>query len=274
MEIFSHGFMITAFVVAFFLAIATPLIGSVVVFRRLSSIGDALSHSSLAGVAVGLCMGFNPVLGAGIAAVVAVLALDFFRRSFAQYAEIATVIIMSLGIGLAAVLSGFIPNATNFNSFLFGSIVTISPAEMWSVVALSIAVVILFLLFYRALFYIAFDETGAQVSGIRVSLVNTLFNVLTAIVVASAARTVGALIVSSLLVLPVACAMQIAKSYRQNIIYSVVFAMVFMMFGLIIAYYGDLKPGGTIVLLNVAGLILLIVFKRLALFFASRRARR
>lgn len=262
MGIFSHAFMIRAFLVAISLSLAMPLIGSSIVLRRMSSIGDALAHTSLAGVAAGLCLGIHPIVGAIALSVCAAIALDWFRNHFSQYAEIATVVVLSLGIGLAAVLSSFVPSATDFNSFLFGSMITISTSETIGVSLLCVVIAFLFLCFYWEVFSVVFDEIGAQVSGIRVQVLNIVMNVMTAVVVSIAARTVGSLIVSSLLVLPVACAMQISKSYRQNVILSIVFAMGFMVLGLVISFYANLKPGGTIVLFNVIGLFFVIVVKK------------
>lgn len=123
---------------------------------------------------------------------------------------------LSAGVGLAGVLSGFTKNAANFNSFLFGSIVAISDAELYSVAAVSLLVLLASVLLYKELFSIALDERAARLSGVPVNVVSTIFTMLTAVTVAIAARTVGALIVSSMMVLPVACAMQLARSYRGH----------------------------------------------------------
>ena len=118
------------------------------------------------------------------------------------------------------------------------------------------------LLLYRELFFIAFDETAASLRGVRVRTVNLIFMFLTAITVSVASRTVGALMISSLMVLPVACAMQIAKSYKKALLYSILFALAFTVAGLILAYYCNLKPGGTIVLCGIAVLIPLLIAKK------------
>ena len=208
MEMFEYAFMQRAFIVGVLLALIIPLIGVTVVLRRLSMLGDALSHTSLAGV-----------------------------------------------------LSGFTKNAANFNSFLFGSIVAISDAELYSVAAVSLLVLLASVLLYKELFSIALDERAARLSGVPVNVVSTIFTMLTAVTVAIAARTVGALIVSSMMVLPVACAMQLARSYRGTVWASIGFAELFTISGLVIAYYGGLKPGGTIVLMGVVCLIGILIVK-------------
>lgn len=263
MAIFEFEFMRKAFLVGTLLAVIIPCIGTVVVLKRLSMIGDALSHTSLAGVAGGLIAGVNPIVGAVIACTGAAFGIEAIRKKFPKYAEMSIAIIMSAGVGLAGVLSGFVQNSASFNSFLFGSIVAITDFELILVITISIVVVILFILLYKELLYISFDEQGAKLAGVPVGLVNFIFTLLTAITVSVAARTVGALIVSSLMVVPVACAMQFAKSYKQTVFYSIFFAVLFTVSGLFISYYNKLKPGGTIVLTGVACLILLLLVKKL-----------
>lgn len=261
MEIFQYDFMIKAFIVGILLAVIIPCIGIIVVLKRLSMIGDALSHSSLAGVAAGLVMGINPVVGAVVTCIAAALGIEVIRKKIPKFSEMSIAIVMSAGIGLAGVLSGFIKNAANFNSFLFGSIVAISDFELILVIGISCAVLLSFVLLYKELFYVAFDERAARLAGVPVKVINFIFTILTAITVSVAARTVGALIVSSLMVVPVACAMQLGKSYRQTVIYSVCFAVGFTVIGLFASYYARLRPGATIVLVGVVCLLLILLVK-------------
>ena len=262
LEIFTMPFMQRAIVVAICISVITPLIGNTIVLKRLSAIGDALSHSGLAGVAIGLCFGFNPIMTAVVFSIISALIIEYIRSRFSHYSEMATAVVLSFGVGIAAVFSGFIKNAASFGSFLFGSIVAISQTELITVVILAIFVLAILLFLYRELLYTAFDEESAQLSGVPVRSVNLIFTILTAIVVSIAARTVGALVISSLMVIPVACAMLVSKSYKQNMIFSVVFALLFTISGLGVTAFYDLKPGGTIVLIGIAVLILLIFVRK------------
>ena len=256
-NIFQYAFMQRAFVVAAIIAVIAPCIGVSIVLKRLSAIGDATSHSALAGIAFGLLLGINPILGAVMFSIFAVIGIEVFRKSFGKYSEIATVVVMSAGIGLTAVLSGFITNgSTNINSFLFGSIVAITDFELYLTIGLGIAVIITSILLYKELFFVTFDEEAAKLAGVPVGGINLVLMLLTAVSVAS--RIVGALMISSLLVIPVAAAMMIAKSYKQTIWWSIAFAEFFTVAGLFISYYLDLRPGGTIVLLGVVFLIVII----------------
>ena len=147
MSIFEYEFMQRAFIVGILLGMTIPCIGTIIVLKRLSMLGDTLSHTSLAGVAGGLRFHINPVVGATITCIGAAFGIEAIRKKIPQYAEIAIAIMLSVGVGTAAVLSGFVSNTANFNSFLFGSIVAISDAELYMVITLSIIVLILFILF-------------------------------------------------------------------------------------------------------------------------------
>ena len=253
-DILSQGYMQRAFIVAILISLITPLIGNVIVLKRLSSIGDALSHSSLAGVAIGLCFGFNPIISAIIFSVIAAIIIEYIRGAFPNYSEMATAIVLSFGVGIAAIFSGFTGNAANFDNFLFGSIIATSTFDLYTVLAMVIL--------YRELFYITFDEEGAKLSGISVKKINVIFTIITAVVVSIAAKTVGALVISSLMIIPVACAMLVSRSYKSNIIISVIFAILFTVVGLLVACIYDLKPGGTIVLIGIAILLILLVIRK------------
>ena len=271
LDIFQYDFMRRAFVVGILLAVIIPCIGVIVVFKRLSLIGDALSHTSLAGVAIGLLLGINPVLGAMAACLLAAFGIEAIRKRIPRYSELSIAIVLSVGVGLAGVLSGFVKNTANFNSFLFGSIVAISDFETALVIGISVLVFLAFLFLYKELFYIAFDEQAAGLSGVPVRLVNTVFTILTAITVSVASRTVGALIVSSLMVVPVATGMLLARSYRQTVVLSVIFAVTATVIGLFTAHFAGTTPGGTIVLTGVTLFLLAILVKKIGGSAARRK---
>ena len=260
MSILQYGFMQRAFLVGILLAVITPCIGITIVLKRMSMIGDALSHSSLAGVVLGLILGINPVAGAVAVCIVAALGIEAIRKKIPRYSEVAISIVMSAGIGLAGVLSGFVENGASLNSFLFGSIVSISEGEL-ALVVVSVLVLGAVLFFYRELFYIGFDENAARISGVSVRNINFLFTILTALTVSIASRTVGTLIVSSMLVVPIACGMQMAKSYKGTLVCGILVAVCTTIAGLFLSYYAGLKPGGTIVLLEVAWFVVVMTVK-------------
>ena len=253
---FQLEFMRRAFLVGIMLSIVIPCIGVVMVNKRNSIIGEALSHVSLAGVTIGLIFRVNPIITAIISCAVASFFIEIMRRYFPKNSDISTAIIMSLGIGLAAVLSDFVKGAANFNSFLFGSIVAISDFEVILVTMVFFIVIAVFAILYKALLYVSFDEVGARLAGIRVQTVISLS-------ISIASRTVGVLMVSSLMVIPVACALRVSKSYFQTVIYSILFGMLFTIAGIVISFYQGLKPGGTMVLTGIVMLVTIVILQNL-----------
>ncbi len=268
---FELNFMIRAFIAGIVIAVITPSVGVVVVLKRFSMIGDTLSHASLAGVAAGIIGGINPIAGSIAACVLAAFSIEAVRKLFPKYSEIALSVILSTGVGLAGVLTGFIKDAGEFNKYLFGTIIGITDFELYLIIAAGAVILTAFLFMYKALLYMTFDEESARLAGVPVRRVNFVFMLLIALTVSISVQTIGILIISSLMVLPVACSMQVSKSFKQTVIISVIFGLIFVLAGLTISYYADLKPGGTIALTGVACLIITYAVKKLVRSTAVKR---
>lgn len=254
-------FMRKAILVGIMLSIIIPCIGVVMVNKRTSIIGDALSHISLAGVTIGLIFRINPILTAIVSCAIASFSIEIMRNYFPKNSDISTAIIMSFGIGIAAILSDFVKGAANFSSFLFGSIVAIADFEVYLVTIVFIIVISLFIILYKALLYVSFDEVGARLAGIKVKFVNIIFTLLVSLTISISSRTVGVLMISSLMIIPVACALRLSKSYLQTILFSVGFGILFTISGITVSYYKGLKPGGSMVLLGIITLFFIILFQ-------------
>ncbi|NPD30420.1 metal ABC transporter permease [Eggerthellaceae bacterium zg-1084] len=259
---FEYEFMQRAFIVGTVLAVILPLIGLPIVLKRLSMMGDTLSHASLAGVAVGLCFGFNPLLGSAIACVVAGLSVEAIRSRLSAYHEISTVIVLAASIGLAGVFTSMTGGGSSITAYLFGSIVTIDDFELYLVLGVAVVVVGLYALLYDRLYLSVFDPTSAALMGIRPKALNFVFSFLVAISVSIAAKTIGSLIVSSLLVIPVICGMRFARTYRGSLAASIGLSLAFVYAGLTLSYYQNLKPGSVIVLIAVAVLVASLLVRR------------
>lgn len=259
----AYVFMQKALLVGFLVALAIPLVGQVLVLRKHSMLGDALSHGALAGVCFGLIVGVNPTIAATIIAVVFSFAVSIVGRRMKENSEIAIAIIMSLGVGIAGILSGFIDSSVSITSFLFGSIVAISPGEFYTVIVLSLLVIVLSYLFYYQFMFYSFNELEASRNGVNVRAINFLFTIMVGLTIAISARIVGALIISSLLVIPVACGLLLSKSYKSNLIIAMIMSVIFTLGGITLSFYFDLRPGGTIVVLACVTLIFIMVLGRL-----------
>lgn len=263
MEILQYGFMQRALLAGIIIGIICPLVGMFIVLRRMSLIGDSLSHVALSGVAAGILTNVYPVGMALSFSILAALAIEKLRKSYRHYAELSIAIVLSAGIGLAVVL---ISLAKSFNidlfGYLFGSITTVMPRDIWVIAALGIIIIVTIKLLYKELFYIAFDEVSAKLAGIPVSNINLLFIVIIAATITLSMRIVGILLVSSLMVIPVATSLQLAKSFKQATLLSVVFAEISIVSGIFISYYLELASGGTIVVISVIQLLLVLGYKK------------
>ena len=257
-----YDFMRNAFLIGGLIALIIPMIGTVVVFKRMSMVGDAISHTSLAGITLGLIFGFNPLLAALLMSIFSALVLEYVSLHFSNYKELSISILMSIGVGLSAVFSSFLQNPANLNMYLFGSVLSIVKSDIIVTVILSLIIIFISLRFYRSFFYIAFDEKSAQLAGVNVKRTSLIFTLTTAISVSLASKMMGALVVSSLLVIPVAASMQVSFSYKQTMIIACLVSLFSMFLGLILSYHFDLVPGGTIVLSSVAVLFISFLLKR------------
>ncbi|EEI82806.1 metal ABC transporter permease [Anaerococcus tetradius] len=255
-----YDFMRRALLAGGMLAIIIPMIGVVMINRKTSMIGDALSHSSLSGVALGLIFGINPLWSSLLICVLASFAIEVIRRRFKQYGDMATAIVMSAGIGLAAVLSDFTTGGKSFESFMFGSITTVSKEDLRLIGIIFVLVLVLSLYFYNALLYNSINPMMSRLSGVKTDLVDSFFTLITAITVAISAKTVGALMISSLMVIPVASALLIAKSYKASYLIAIILSLIFMLSGISISFYQGIKPGGAIVLIAIGFLLVISLF--------------
>ncbi len=265
-EIFNYEFMRRAFIVGTLLSIILPCVGLTVVLKRLSMVGDTLAHSSLAGVALGLVFGFNPLIGSIFACILAGFSIEFIRNKLKAYQEISTVIILAFSIGIAGIFSSFMNNTNAISSYLFGSIVSIDDKEFVLVILVFVIVLAIYKFIYRQLYLCVLDSKFAKFLGVNVKLINFLFTFISAIAISISAKTIGSLIVSSLLVLPVITAMQFSRSYKGTLILSIVFSLFSVNLGLFISYYYDLKPGSVIVLFLVFVLLIAFIIKNKRVF--------
>ena len=278
----NYEFLQNAFASGIIIGLIAPLLGVFIVVRRLSLIADALSHVTLAGIAGSLYLSqttavfalLNPLYLGIVAAVTGSVLIERLRRLYKHYEELAIPIIMSAGIGFSAI---FISLANGFSSdlfgYLFGSVSAVSRQDLWIVLAIAFIIVIFLVLFYKELFLMSFDEEYAKASGLPSKWVHLLFMIVTALVIAASMRIVGILLVSSLMTLPVAASMRIAKGFKQAIFYAVIFGEAAVIIGLVSAFYLNIAPGGTIVVTSIIILLLVLIGKKIWLAVVTKNER-
>lgn len=262
-EFWSYAFMQRAYFAGLITAVLCPTIGIYLVLRRLSMIGEMFAHVSLAGVALGIFTGTYPLAAALGLSLMAAILLEALRRTYRVFTDLAIAIMISTGISLAVVLIGLSRafNADLF-SYLFGSVIAIGTPDLRLIAVVGAVVVILVALLQKELFFIAFDEEAARAAGIPVDHVNMVFVGATALTIAVAMRVVGILLVSSLITVPVAAALQVGRSFRSTVFFSYVFSLASVAAGLFIAYHANLAPGGSIVLTAVLFFMLAIAWRK------------
>ncbi len=249
-------FMRLAFASGTVIGLLAPAVGFFLVQRQLSLIGDGIGHVAFAGVAAGYLFGLPPVLTALVAAVTGATAIEWLRtrRHAAGDQALALVFYTGIAAGIVLVSAAGALNVDLFG-FLFGSILTTTRTDLALVLGLGAAGLITIGLLYRSLAGIALDEEGARVAGVPVGSLNIVLAVLAATTVALSMRIVGILLIAALMVLPVIAASRIAWSLRSNLLLGMAIGVACVLSGLTVAYYANLPPGGTIVLL-AAGSVL------------------
>lgn len=259
LNILDYNFIMRGLEAGIIIAIIAPLIGIFLVLRRYSLISDTLSHVSLAGVALGFLLGWNPIYTTLGLTTISSLCIEKLRNTKKIYGESALALFLSGGLALAIVLlslgKGF---SSNLFNYLFGSIVTVTNNDIFTILILAVLVIILLVSFYKELIYITFDEESAKVSGLPVNFINTLFIVLVAITISLSIPIIGILLISALIVIPVLTALQFRKSFIKTIIYAEIFSIFSVISGIFVSFYFNLSTGGTIVLVMLA--IFLVVF--------------
>lgn len=252
LDIFHYGFILRGLEVGIIIGAIAPLIGIFLVLRRYSLIADTLSHVSLAGVAVGLLLGINPLITAIIASVSSSWVIEKLRLSKRVYGESALSIFLSGSLALAIILislaHGF---SVDLFNYLFGSILTVRAEDVYIILAAGLLVAILIFAFYKELTFITFDEEAARASGIPTKFINTLLIILAAITVSLAIPIVGVLLISALVVIPVVAALQFKKSFLETIFYAELISLFSVIAGVVSSFYLNLPAGGAIVIITL-----------------------
>ncbi|HAX74200.1 MAG TPA: metal ABC transporter permease [Firmicutes bacterium] len=261
--LFQYKFLQNALYSGILIGALAPLLGTFVVVKKLSFISDTLSHVSLAGIALGLLLqSYNliscpPIYIGTIFSILGALLLEQLRGLFEHDKEIVMPIILSLGVALSVI---FISYGNGFNAeimgYLFGSINTVSTSDVWLLLGLTVLIFSCVFYFYNLLIAIAFNPQSSKLLGISMRKYQFIFIVVLAIVISLSIKIIGTLLISALMITPVASSMRVAKSFKQTIIIAILFSELSVILGLISSYYLNLPSGATIVIFNVLILFL------------------
>lgn len=265
----SYQFMQNAFLVSFFIGLLCPIIGVFLVLRRYSFIGDTLSHASLAGVSLGLASGINPILGTFLFTSFAGVLIEYLRSHFKHYADLVLSIVVSLSVGIAISLISSDLIHTNVETYLFGSTLTVSKIDVITIVILSLFSILILFFRYNHLLYIVVDEESAKIAGVRVKILNYFFSILTAITISVSIKIVGMLVLSSMITMPVATALQLKVGFKKTMFYAILISIFDILLALTLSFYLNLAPGGLTALIGVSVLIITVTSVAIKNYFKS-----
>jgi zinc transport system permease protein len=242
-------FMRLAFAAGAVVGLLAPAVGFFLVQRNMSLVGDGVGHTAFAGVAAGYLLGVSPVLTALIAAVAGAVGIEWLRSRQQAVGDQALALLFYTGLALGVVLASS-AGALNVNlfTFLFGSILTVTRGDLVVIAVLGVAGLTTVALLYRALLAVVVDEEGARVAGVPVVALNVLVAGLAGLTIGLSMQIVGILLIAALMVLPVIASSRVAWSMRSSVLLAMAIGLLSVFGGLTIAYYGDLPPGGAIVL--------------------------
>ena len=259
-----YSFIQKAFFAGSFVAIVCSTLGLFLVLKKMSLIGDGLSHVSFGAIALGLFLGIYPFYVAIPVVMIASILILKISEKIKAYGDAAIGIISSLGIAggviLASASKGF--NVDLF-SYLFGNILAISATEVILSVALSFVVLTVIYFFYWDLFSATFDEEYAKTTGIKTNFINTLLTLLTAVTVVLSVKMVGIMLVSALLILPAVTALQFAKGFKTAMIMAGFVSLISVLLGISFSFLLDLPTGATIVMINILFFSLALFYKKI-----------
>jgi zinc transport system permease protein len=259
-ELFQYPFMQRALIAAAFTGFAAPVVGTYLVQRRLSLMGDGIGHVAVTGVALGLLTGTSPIWTAVVVATLGAVLIELIRARGHTNGDVALALLFYGGLAGGVLLTGLGgESAATLQEYLFGSLLTMSVSDVLVTMALSTVVILVGLGLAPQLFAVAQDQEFARVTGLRVGFYNVLVAVLAAVSVSVAMRTVGLLLVSALMVVPVATSQQLTRSFRATLLAAMVLGAAASLGGLVLSAYlsfsfhATVTPGPTIVLLSLTG---------------------
>lgn len=251
-------FMQRALVAAVLVGLTAPAVGVFLVQRRLALMGDGIGHVALTGVALGFLLGTAPVLTAVVVATIGAVVIELVRQQGRTGGDVALALLFYGGIAGGVLLISLSPAGSNANllSYLFGSLTSVAPSDVVVIAALSGVLLLTLAVVGPQMFAVCHDEEYAKVAGLRVRFLNLLLAVMAAVTVTVAMRVVGLLLVSALMVVPVATAQQLVRGFRATVVVSLVAGVLASTSGVLGSFYVDTAPGALIVVLALGGFAL------------------
>ena len=255
LEILSHDFMVNALIGSIILSITAPILGMFVVSRRISLVGDTLSHLAFAGIAIGVFLDFFPFLTTIAFSIIASLLLLKLMQSNALNSDAVLAVFFSSSMAIGTVLLSLSQQIININEILFGSLLWITTQDIIYQLVVGVSIVVITIFSYKKWFIISIDNDLSRVNNTNVNFYDNLLIVLTSILIVVSVRMVGVLLISSLLVLPILIALQLTNNFRNTIFIAIGVSLLCSLSGVTSSYYLSSHPS----IIPPSGLIVIIL---------------
>lgn len=259
-EMFSYEFLMRAVLVGTIVSACCAMLGTNLVLKRFSMIGDGLSHVGFGALSIALACNIAPLALSIPLCIIAAILLLKINSNGKINGDAATALIatasMAVGVMIISMTKGM---TTDINSYMYGSILAISKSDLIISIVLSLCVIVLFVLFYNNLYAVTFDENFAKAIGVNTGFYNTVIAVLTAVTIVLGMKLIGTLLISSLIVIPTLFSMRICKHFKGVVICSCIFEIICFFAGIFISFVFAAPAGASVVCINIAALIIIII---------------
>ena len=251
LQMFEYSFMLRAIIVGVLVALCSALLGVTLVLNRYSMIGDGLSHVGFGALCIALAMNVAPLA----VSVPVVVTAAFFLLQISENSEVkgdaAIALISSTALAVGVIVTSMTTGInSDVNGYMFGSILAMSDADVIISLILSVAVLVLYVVFYNKIFAVTFDESFARATGTKTKMYNTLVSLLTAITIVIGMRIMGAMLISSLVIFPALTSMRVCRSFKKVVITSAVVSVVCFFTGLFLSFAYSMPAGASVVAVN------------------------
>lgn len=265
-ELLQYDFFINALLAALLTSISCGIIGTYIVSKRIVFISGGITHTSFGGIGLGYFLGFSPLLGAAIFSLLSAFGIEYLSKKSEVREDSAIAIMWSFGMAIGIIFIYLSPGyAPNLMSYLFGSILTVTKTELILTAALSVFIVLFFILFHKIILFIAFDQEFSLTRNIPVVFFNYLILALVALTVVLSIKVAGIILILSLLTIPQAIANLFVKNFTQIAIWSVITGFLASLFGLLGSWFFDIPSGAAIIFCLVIFFIISRLYNSLTL---------
>ncbi|TMN21556.1 metal ABC transporter permease [Lentibacillus cibarius] len=255
-DLFDYEFMRRAFITSVVVGIICGIIGSFIVLRGMALMGDAIAHAVLPGVAISYMMGINYFYGAAVIGILSALGIGIINQNSRVKSDASIGIVFSAAFALGIVLITIAQSATDLTQILFGNVLAVRPSDMWLTIVIGVIVLVAVFLFYKELLVSSFDETMAAAYGLKTRMIHYGIMVLLTLVTVASLRTVGVILVVSMLITPASTAYLLTNRLSTMIGLAAFFGALSSVIGLYISNMSDL-PSGPIIAMATTGIFIL-----------------